>query len=233
MAECLLIIRCNIDREVKELSDSRNLRDDLKGLNEAQIVQILDKSRIPLQIAIENLDHDFNIGSIVRTANAFNIKAVHIIGSRRWNSRGAMKTDAYMHIYHHYSISEFEAWLLSNDELRNELRSTSIASDPRNAERLGDKTEIEKAPIDPSINAKLYGVDLLENVSKPLESEHLTENAILMFGSENAGLSIPAQQICLKSSGKILHITQFGSTRSINVGHAASIAMFKWILDNM
>ena len=62
------------------------------------IVADLDTSRHPLQIAIQNWEHDFNIGSIVRTANAFNVGGVHILGRRRWNRRGAMVTDRYLHV---------------------------------------------------------------------------------------------------------------------------------------
>ena len=71
------------------------------------IVADLDKTRHPLQIAIQNWEHDFNIGSIVRTANAFNVEGVHILGRRRWNRRGAMVTDRYLRVRHHASVAHF------------------------------------------------------------------------------------------------------------------------------
>jgi tRNA G18 (ribose-2'-O)-methylase SpoU len=74
-----------------------------------EIVAELDKSRIPLEIAIENLAHDFNIGTIVRNANAFNVSRVHIIGKRKYNRRGAMVTDKYLHIDHFATVEEFIA----------------------------------------------------------------------------------------------------------------------------
>ena len=83
------------------MDDTRNLVDKYKGMNNEAIVADLDKSRVPLQVAIENLTHDFNIGTIIRNANAFNVEAVHIIGRRKYNRRGAMVTDRYLHIYHH------------------------------------------------------------------------------------------------------------------------------------
>ncbi|MDO4220043.1 MAG: TrmH family RNA methyltransferase [Candidatus Saccharibacteria bacterium] len=87
--------------------DTRNLVDKFKGMPNEAIVAELDKTRIPLEIAIENLAHDFNIGTVVRNANAFNVARVHIIGKRKYNRRGAMVTDKYLHIDHFATIDEF------------------------------------------------------------------------------------------------------------------------------
>ena len=90
-------------------NDTRNLVDKFKGMPNEEIVAELDKSRIPLEIAIENLAHDFNIGTIVRNANAFNVSRVHIIGKHKYNRRGAMVTDKYLHIDHFATVEEFIA----------------------------------------------------------------------------------------------------------------------------
>ena len=74
------------------------------------IVADLDSRRHNFHIAIENWQHDLNIGTVVRTANAFLAKEVHIIGRRRWNRRGAMVTDRYQHIRHHPTVEDFVAW---------------------------------------------------------------------------------------------------------------------------
>ena len=74
------------------------------------IVADLDEHRHPFAVAIENWQHDMNIGSIVRTANAFAAETVHIIGRRRWNKRGAMVTDRYQHVLHHATVEEFAEW---------------------------------------------------------------------------------------------------------------------------
>ena len=87
--------------------DTRNLVDKYKGLSNEDLIADLDKTRIPLEIAIENLAHDFNIGTIVRNANAFNVSRVHIIGKRKYNRRGAMVTDKYLHIDHFATADEF------------------------------------------------------------------------------------------------------------------------------
>jgi tRNA G18 (ribose-2'-O)-methylase SpoU len=74
------------------------------------IVADLDTKRHPFHVAIENWQHDLNIGSIVRNANAFLAAEVHIIGNKRWNRRGAMVTDRYQHIRHHETVEEFLTW---------------------------------------------------------------------------------------------------------------------------
>lgn len=90
-------------------SDTRNLVDKFKGMSNEDIVAELDKSRVPLEVAIENLAHDFNIGTVVRNANAFNMARVHIIGKRKYNRRGAMVTDKYLHMDHYATVDEFIA----------------------------------------------------------------------------------------------------------------------------
>jgi tRNA G18 (ribose-2'-O)-methylase SpoU len=87
--------------------DSRNVTDEFKGQSIESIMAKLDKRGIPLEIAIENTLRDFNMGTIVRTANAFGIRTVHVIGRRQWNKRGAMMTDKYLRIVYHESVTEF------------------------------------------------------------------------------------------------------------------------------
>ena len=98
------------DPELLANGDKRNVLDHYRYWSVAAIVQDLDTKRHPLQIAIENWQHDLNIGSIVRTANAINVKAVHIVGKRDWNRRGAMVTDKYLHVIHHPDVASFVAW---------------------------------------------------------------------------------------------------------------------------
>jgi tRNA G18 (ribose-2'-O)-methylase SpoU len=74
------------------------------------IVADLDTRRHGFHVAVENWQHDLNIGSVVRTANAFNAAAVHIVGRRRWNRRGAMVTDRYQHVQHHPDIDDLVSW---------------------------------------------------------------------------------------------------------------------------
>ena len=71
------------------------------------MVADLDTRRHGFHVAVENWEHDFNIGSVIRTANAFNARAFHIVGRRRWNRRGAMVTDRYQHVRHHATLAAF------------------------------------------------------------------------------------------------------------------------------
>lgn len=179
-----------LDEELLAEGDRRNVSDRFRYWSVEAIVAELDRSRIGLRIAIQNWEHDFNIGSVVRTANAFNVSAVHIIGRRRWNRRGAMVTDRYLHIHHHPDEDDF-------------------------LDQLGDAAY------------ELVGVDNVPG-SEPLESTTLPERCCLVFGSEGQGLTDRLVAGC----GKLVAIRQDGSTRSMNAGAAAAIAMYAWRLDN-
>ena len=167
------------------MDDLRNLIDEYKGLENEQVFDALDKKRTPLEIAIENVEHDFNIGSIVRTANSFNVKKVHIIGKKKYNRRGAMCTDKYLTIEHHPTIADF-------------LKTQ------KNRELVAIENNTERA--------------------KPLNSKKFQPNTTLIFGSENSGIT----QELLEKAHDVRYIESFGSTRSVNVGVAAGIAMYEF-----
>jgi tRNA G18 (ribose-2'-O)-methylase SpoU len=167
--------------------DRRNVADRYRYWSNAAIIAELDTRRHPFHVAIENWQHDRNIGTVVRTANAFLAAEVHIIGKRRWNRRGAMVTDRYQHIRHHPTVEDFVAWAASEDQ-----------------------------PV--------IGIDILPG-SVPLEATVLPERCVLVFGQEGPGLSEAMRDAC----SQVCSIAQFGSTRSINAGVAAGIAMHAWI----
>jgi len=102
------------DPELLENGDTRNVLDQYRYWKMEAIVAELDSRRHKFHVAIENWQHDLNIGSIVRTANAFLAAQVHIIGNRRWNRRGAMVTDRYQHVTHHPTVEDFLAWTKAN-----------------------------------------------------------------------------------------------------------------------
>lgn len=176
-----------LDEALLAEGDRRNVIDEFRYWRLDAIVAELDTRRHPFHVAIENLQHDFNIGSVVRTANAFLAREVHIVGRKRWNRRGAMVTDRYQHIHHHVDPSVFRAW-----------------------------AETEGLVI--------LGFDNIEG-SVALETLELPVNCVLLFGQEGTGLSPEAREVC----DGLIAISQFGSTRSINVGAAAAIAMHTWI----
>ncbi|MGI9084358.1 MAG: TrmH family RNA methyltransferase [Aeromicrobium sp.] len=176
-----------LDPDLLEHGDRRNVVDEYRYWTVEAIVAELDARRHPLHVAIENWQHDANIGSIVRTANAFNVTAVHVVGKRRWNRRGAMVTDRYQHVVHHPDVADLEAW-----------------------------AHQEGLP--------LIGIDNLPE-AKPIETADLPAAAVMLFGQEGPGLTPAALDACSARYA----IAQFGSTRSINAGAAAAIAMHAWV----
>jgi tRNA G18 (ribose-2'-O)-methylase SpoU len=98
------------DPELLAEGDRRNVEDRYRYWRHDAIVADLDTRRHPLHVAVENWGHDFNIGSVIRTANAFNVAAFHIVGRRRWNRRGAMVTDRYQHEVHHPTVADLIEW---------------------------------------------------------------------------------------------------------------------------
>ena len=167
--------------------DRRNVLDQYRYWTVEAIVADLDTRRHRFHVAIENWEHDRNIGTVVRTANAFLAAEVHIVGRRKWNRRGAMMTDVYQHVRHHDSIADLAGWAVAAE-----------------------------LPV--------IGIDNLPG-SVPIEATELPEACVLLFGQEGPGLSSAAQD----AAERVCSIAQFGSTRSINAGIAAGIAMHSWV----
>ena len=99
-----------LDPDLLAHGDRRNVLDQYRYWSVEAIKADLDTRRSTLHIAIENLQHDLNIGSIVRSANAFNVGGVHIVGRRKWNKRGALVTDRYLNIYYHTDAKDLAEW---------------------------------------------------------------------------------------------------------------------------
>ena len=100
----------HLDAELVKHGDTRNVVDKFRLWSVEAIAAELADSAFQFHIAIENYQHDYNIGSIVRSANAFNAAGVHIIGKRHWNRRGAMSTEKYLQVYNHESVEAFVNW---------------------------------------------------------------------------------------------------------------------------
>jgi tRNA G18 (ribose-2'-O)-methylase SpoU len=98
------------DPELLAHGDRRNVVDRYRYWRHDAIVADLDRRRHDFHVAVENWQHDLNIGTVVRNANAFLAREVHIVGRRRWNRRGAMVTDRYQHVRYHVDIEDFVGW---------------------------------------------------------------------------------------------------------------------------
>lgn len=95
--------------------DPRNVVDKYKTWSEEAIISDLDESRSPLHVAVENWEKDLNLGTITRSANAFNVSGFHIVGEKKWNRRGAMATYRYVHVHHHEHVGELKKYCSEND----------------------------------------------------------------------------------------------------------------------
>jgi len=104
-----------LDPELLASGDARNVVDQYRYWTIEAIVEHLDQHRHPFHVAVENWEHDFNIGTLVRNANAFLAAEIHIVGNRKWNKRGAMVTNRYQHLRHHPTFEGFAAWAAEED----------------------------------------------------------------------------------------------------------------------
>ncbi len=175
------------DAELLRDGDRRNVVDAYRYWRREAVAADLARRAHPFHVAIENFGHDANIGTVVRTANAFAAAEVHIVGRRRWNRRGAMVTDRYQRLRHHPDVAAVLAFA---------------------AEHELDVVAVDNSP----------GALRLESVTLP-------PRCLLLFGAEGPGLTAEARD----GAGLTVSIAQFGSTRSINAGVAAGIAMHAWI----
>lgn len=168
------------------MTDTRNVLDEFKGMDHEGIIRQLDARGKSLEIAIENTLRDFNMGTIVRTANAFGIRTVHVVGRKQWNKRGAMMTDKYLEVLYYASPSAFSSAMEQREKrlyaLENNVSSTSIYE------------------------------------------TKFVEHAVFIFGQEGPGISPEL----LALADETVSIDQLGSTRSMNVGVAAGIAIYEW-----
>ena len=175
------------DPELLAEGDRRNVVDHYRYWKREAVVADLDTRRHDFHVAIENFQHDHNIGTVVRTANAFAARAVHIVGRRRWNRRGAMVTDRYQHVHHHPDLAALGEFAAAEG-----LAGVAVDNTPG---------------------------------ERPIERAQLPEKCVLLFGQEGPGLREESRGI----ADLVVSIAQFGSTRSINAGVAAGIAMHSWI----
>ena len=175
------------DPELLAHGDTRNVVDAYRYWRRDAVAADLAARTHPFHVAIENFGHDHNIGTVVRTANAFGAAGVHIVGRRRWNRRGAMVTDRYLAVHHHDDVATLADFARDHD-----LVVVAVDNTP-GAQRL--------------------------------ETAQLPRACLLLFGQEGPGVTDAART----AAQMTVSIAQFGSTRSINAGVAAGIAMHAWV----
>lgn len=175
------------DPDLLEHGDARNVVDAYRYWRRDSVAADLAGRAHTFHVAIENFGHDHNIGTVVRTANAFAAAGVHIVGRKRWNRRGAMVTDRYLRVHHHGDVAALVGFADAHG-----LAVVAVDNTP--------------------------GAERIETVRLP-------RDCLLLFGQEGPGVTGEARA----AAALTVSIAQFGSTRSINAGVAAGIAMHTWI----
>ena len=240
------------DSALLDEGDRRNVLDRYRYWSVAAIKADLDsRGRHDFEIACENWTHDFNIGSMVRTANAFQARRVHIVGPHKWNRNGALMTELYQHMEHHASIAAMvRCWRLriageiaaeraraaaaafhaheTAAAVRGGVRGTA-ANDMAGAVIAAQtpflaELDAAQARIRELEAARVIAMDIVPG-AVPMERYAFPKRCLLLFGAEGPGLTRTA----LDLADDVVYISQFGSVRSINAGAAAAVAMHSWI----
>ena len=225
------------DPALLDEGDRRNVLDRYRYWSVEAIKADLDaKGRHDFEVAVENWTHDFNIGSMVRTANAFTARRVHIVGPHKWNRKGALMTELYQHVEHHPSIGELiEAWhhRIAGEIAAARSQGAKAAFDAHRAATAGDTVALQRATaavaaadarIGELQDARVIALDIIPG-AVPIETYRFPKRCLMLFGAEGPGLS----QKALELADDVVYISQFGSVRSINAGAAAAVAMHSWI----
>ena len=225
------------DTQLLDGGDRRNVLDRYRYWSVAAIKADLDRrGRHDFEVAVENWTHDFNIGSMVRTANAFQARRVHIIGPHKWNRKGALMTELYQHIEHHPCIAELvKCWRLriAGELAAAEADAQAAAIRAHWAAAAGDgetmaaetrQVASAEARIGELKAARIIALDIIDG-AVPMETYAFPKRCLMLFGAEGPGLSEKA----LELADDVVYISQFGSVRSINAGAAAAVAMHAWI----
>lgn len=223
------------DGELLDEGDRRNVLDRYRYWTVDAIKADLDaRGRHGFEVAVENWTHDFNIGSMVRTANAFAARRVHIVGPHKWNRKGALMTELYQHVEYHPSIDELiTSWRagIAAEIADCEVQLAQLTLDPSHPdfghECIPDLA-MQRVEVRERLRvlreARIIALDIIPG-AVPIETYRFPERCLMLFGAEGPGLSEKA----VSMADDVVYISQFGSVRSINAGAAAAVAMHCWI----
>ena len=223
------------DGELLDEGDRRNVLDRYRYWTVDAIKADLDaRGRHGFEVAVENWTHDFNIGSMVRTANAFAARRVHIVGPHKWNRKGALMTELYQHVEYRPSIDELiTGWRagIAAEIADCEVQLAQLTLDPSHPdfghECIPDLA-MQRVEVRERLRvlreARIIALDIIPG-AVPIETYRFPERCLMLFGAEGPGLSEKA----VSMADDVVYISQFGSVRSINAGAAAAVAMHCWI----
>ncbi|MFU0512324.1 TrmH family RNA methyltransferase [Gardnerella vaginalis] len=209
--------------ELLDEGDQRNVLDRYRYWKVEAIKADLDsKGRHEFEVAVENWTHDFNIGSMVRTANAFTAKKVYIVGPHKWNRKGSLMTELYQYVECCPTIETLVTnWrenIARETEEAHQLLLKAQAEGNKEAEKIANIKEHDAK------NARVIALDIIPG-AVAMENYKFPKRCLMLFGAEGPGLSKKA----LEMADDVVYISQFGSVRSLNAGAAAAVSMHAWI----
>ncbi|BDR53719.1 RNA methyltransferase [Bombiscardovia nodaiensis] len=213
-----------IDSDLLDQGDRRNVIDRYRYWRVEAIRTDLDvRGRHGFEVAVENWTHDFNLGSMVRSANAFGAGHVYIVGPHKWNRKGSLMTELYQHVDHYPTIESLVTqWKQARvSESHNLVLQAQDAGDPVERASLLALSQTVAA-------ARVIALDIVPG-AVPIETYTFPDRCLLLFGAEGPGLSRAA----LELADDVVYISQFGSVRSINAGAAAAVAMHSYVAQHM
>lgn len=88
-------------------NQDRNVIDQFKQLPDEEIRNRLKQTAFPYAVCIENWLQDFNIGTCIRNANAFNAKEIFYLGEKRFDRRSSVGVQAYTELKFLRTVDEF------------------------------------------------------------------------------------------------------------------------------
>lgn len=211
------------DTELLDEGDRRNVLDRYRYWTVEAIRDDLDaRGRFGFEVAVENWTHDFNIGSMVRSANAFAARKVHIVGPHKWNRKGSLMTELYQHVENHPCIEELvTTW---HERIAQEQEQAQALMQEASSQ---EDYEQARSIYEHARDARVIALDIIPG-AVPMETYTFPKRALMLFGAEGPGLS----QKALELADDVVYISQFGSVRSINAGAAAAVSMHSWIAQN-
>lgn len=85
----------------------RNVADKFKPMPDEDIKAELQSTAFPYAVCFEHVIGDFNMGTAIRNANAFNAKEVFYIGNKKWDKRSAVGVHNYTEVKWLSTVDEF------------------------------------------------------------------------------------------------------------------------------
>ena len=176
------------DPESPFLGWQRNVIDEFKSLPDEDIRQRLQETCNGFAVLMTHIEGDFNIGTVMRSANFFGAKEFFYWGRKRFDRRSTVGV-------HHYTPLRF-------------------------LERIEDVRVLKESYTLIGLENNVPGTVPIHRFDWPI-----ARPPCIVVGEECKGIHADVAELC----DRLVEIPNFGSVRSINVGSAASLAMYDYV----